>query len=85
MAEIEVRVHQDGRLLQRQLCESEEDAAVVVDEWSELAGVTCGVDDLSVRHRQGDILEPEPADLIEDEPGLPRALPVRRSGLGLPG
>ncbi|MBE1494024.1 hypothetical protein H4696_001124 [Amycolatopsis lexingtonensis] len=69
MTEIEVRVYQDGRLLQRQLCESEEDAAATVDEWSELEGVTCEVDDLAVRHRQGDILEPEPADLIEDEPG----------------
>ena len=58
---IEVRVYRDGVLVQRELCESEDQAADVVDTWSELEGVVCEVDDLSVRHRPGDILEPEPA------------------------
>ena len=63
---IEVRVFRHGELVHRELCESEEQASLVVDEWSELDGIECEVDDLSVRHRPGDILEPEPAELLED-------------------
>lgn len=63
---VEVRVYRQGELVRRELCESEEEAASVVQEWSELDGVTCEVDDLSVRHRAGDVLEPDPA-LIDDD------------------
>ena len=63
----EVRVFRHGELVHQELCESEEQASLVVDEWSELDGVFCEVDDLSVRHRPGDILEPEPATLNEDD------------------
>jgi hypothetical protein len=66
---VEVRVFRHGELVHRELCESEEQAALAVDEWSELEGVRCEVDDLTVTHRPGEILEPEPAlDLDEDEP-----------------
>ncbi|WP_340681401.1 hypothetical protein LCL61_21760 [Amycolatopsis coloradensis] len=64
---IEVRVHQDGRLLHRELCESDEEATAVVERWQELDGVTCEVDDLTTRHRAGDILEPEPSDLLDED------------------
>ena len=57
---IEVRIFRDGELLERVLCESEEDAAAVVERWSELDGVTCLVDDLSFHHTPEDVLEPEP-------------------------
>lgn len=66
---IEVRVYQHGRLLRRELVESEEAAAVVLDIWSELEGVTCEVDDLTVQHVPGQVLEPEPALLPDDRPG----------------
>ncbi|WIY00510.1 hypothetical protein QRX60_41705 [Amycolatopsis mongoliensis] len=71
---IEVRVYQDGRLLLRQLCESDEEANSVVDHWSEVEGVTCEVDDLAFRHRQTDILEPTPADFPDEDagPAVPR-------------
>lgn len=62
---IEVRVYRHGDLVHRELCESEEQAALVIEEWSELDGVECEVDDLSVRHEPGEILEPEPAELRE--------------------
>ncbi len=64
---IEVRVFRRGQLVHQELCESEAEAAVVVDAWAELDGVECEVDDLSVRHRLGDVAEPEPAELRDEE------------------
>ncbi|MBK9180951.1 MAG: hypothetical protein IPM45_15560 [Acidimicrobiales bacterium] len=64
---VEVRVFRRGDLVHRELCETEEEAALVVDEWSELDGVTCEVDDLSERHRGGDILEPLPPEPLGEE------------------
>jgi hypothetical protein len=58
---VEVRVFRHGELVHTELCESEEQAALVVEQWSELDGVQCEVDDLTVKHRPGDIFEPEPA------------------------
>lgn len=60
---IEVRVFRHGELVRRELCE--------------LDGVTCEVDDLSVRHQQGEILEPEPAELREEDYPDPRELETR--------
>jgi hypothetical protein len=68
---IEVRVYHHGRLVERELCESEDEAMLVVDAWSEIEGVECEVDDLSIRHRPGDILEPEPPELDTEQ--YPRA------------
>jgi len=66
---VEVRVFRLGELVHRQLCESEEEAAAVVDRWIELEGVECEVDDLSTHHRPGEILEPEaPTESAEDYP-----------------
>jgi hypothetical protein len=64
---IEVRVYRDGELLRQELCESDEQAAQVVHEWEEVQGVECEVDDLSFRHRPGDVLEPEPAESPDEE------------------
>jgi len=63
---VEVRVFRHGTLVHRELVESEEQAALVVDEWSELDGVRCEVDDLSIRHHPGEILEPE-LPIVPDE------------------
>lgn len=63
---VEVRVFRHGALVHQELVESEEQAALVVDEWAELDGVRCEVDDLSIRHRPGDILGPEPAELLDE-------------------
>lgn len=64
---VEVRVFRHGELVHQELCESEEQAALVVEEWAELDGVTCEVDDLSIRHRPGDVLEPEPAEAVDED------------------
>lgn len=64
---IEVRVYRHGALIERELCESEQEAARLVETWSEFDDVTCQVDDLSFHHRPGDVLEPEPAELAEED------------------
>ncbi len=76
---IEVRVFRHGDLVHRELCESEEQASLVVDEWAEQEGIECEVDDLSVRHRPGDILEPELAELHEEDEADQREID-RRAG-----
>lgn len=70
---IEVRVFVDGRLVHEQRCESEEEASSVVERWSELEGSEFEVDDLSTRHRAGEILEPEPDGAGEDDRPVPDA------------
>jgi len=69
---VEVRVWRGDELVHRQLCETAEDAAAIVDYWSEIDGVRCEVDDLAVRHRSDQILEPGPDEAFGD-PDLVRA------------
>ncbi len=64
---IEVTVYRDGDLVHRELCETEAEADAVVDRWSEVDGVECQVDDLSVHHRATDVLEPTEAELADDD------------------
>lgn len=77
---VEVRVYRHGELVHRELCESEEQAALVIEEWSEMDGVECEVDDLSVRHEPGDILEPEPAELLDEDYPEQREVDLRVRG-----
>lgn len=48
---IEVRVYSRGKLVYRQRCETESDAADVMDQWSELGDVSFQVDDLAEHDR----------------------------------
>jgi hypothetical protein len=64
---VEVVVFEHGAEIHRELCESAEEAALVVDRWSERPGVECQVDDLSVHHQPTDILEPSPDEFVDDE------------------
>jgi hypothetical protein len=75
-----VRVYRDGRLLRQELCESEDEASLVVEEWSEHEGVTCEVDDLSVQHRTEDILAPEPPEPDSEEEHRRAVEPERSAG-----
>lgn len=73
---IEVRVFRHGELVDRVLCESEEDASSVVERWSDIEDVTCTVDDLSFHHTADDVLEPEPNEPADEEyPPEPMAGP----------
>jgi hypothetical protein len=74
---IEVTVFRDGAVVDRILCESDQDAIAVVEQWTEQPGVRCQIDDLSSRHRAGDVLEPEESELDDsalahDDPGAKR-------------
>lgn len=64
---IEVRVYRHGALFARELCESETEAAAVVDRWSEEGEFTFMVDDLTFHHAPGDVLAPEPPDIVDDD------------------
>lgn len=75
---VEVRVWLRGELVHTEFCESDEEASLVVDRWSELDGMQCEVDDLSVRHRPGEILEPDVVDQVDD--GYPQEPEVHGSG-----
>lgn len=56
---IEVRIYRHDKLLIRELCESEEEATAVVEQWSDVDNVHVLVDDLSTHHGPEDILAPD--------------------------
>jgi hypothetical protein len=64
---IEVRIYRNDQLLLLTLCESEQEAAKVVEQWSDVENVYVLVDDLSVHHRPGDILAPDELPISGDE------------------
>jgi hypothetical protein len=74
---IEVRIYNGSQLLMRELCESEEDVAGVIERWSELANLFVVADDLSTKHGAGDILAPEPPieEFEDDRPIASMAVP----------
>ena len=55
---MEVVVFQHGHEVARELCESAEEASLIVDWWSDQEGAQCQVDDLSIDHRPDDISSP---------------------------
>jgi hypothetical protein len=57
---IELRVYSGSRLLIRELCESEEDAQALVDQWSDVGNLFVIADGLGTAHGPGDVLAPEP-------------------------
>lgn len=64
---IEVRVYLNDRLLAHELCESEEEAAGVVDQWSEVDHVYVVIDDLSSHPGPDDILATDESVSSSDE------------------
>ena len=76
---IEVCIYRDEQLIARELCESEDDAAAVVDHWSELGNVSFLVDDLSVHHSPGDILAADPPDVAYEDYAIANA-PIPEKG-----
>lgn len=64
---IEVRIYRNGQLLIRELVETEEDGAAVVEQWSDVENVYVLMDDLSARHAPGDILAPDELVRTDEE------------------
>ena len=61
----------DGEIGREQICESAEEAAALAEQWAELDFTRIEIEDLSVEHQLGDILEPE----LEIEPEEPPPAP----------
>jgi hypothetical protein len=73
---LEVTVYRHGAPIHRELCESADAAADIIEQWSEIDGVECTVYDLSVQHQAGQILEAAPEDVApEAYPHTPRPEP----------
>ena len=68
---VEVRVYRDGSLVQRELCETEVEAAAVVEAWSEVDGVVCQVGDLSTESASAGVLDPRPWEVDADDASNP--------------
>ena len=62
----------DGRVVERVVCESEEEAAATAEHWAELDFARIEIEDLSVHHGPDQILEPgveiEPAEADDRSP-----------------
>lgn len=55
----EVRIYDHARLVARELCDNENDAARVVEHWSDVANLFVVADDVSTTHHPDDIPAPE--------------------------
>lgn len=66
---LEVVAYRDGDELARQFVESEEEAALVAAEWSELEGVHCEVLDIGGRDSD-DVTDLDPAPLDDESEGV---------------
>jgi len=64
---VEVVVYRHGEVVHRELCESTEAAMEVVDEWDELEGVECMLEDIAVEHVPGQILEPQLDEAYDED------------------
>ena len=64
---IQVVVYREGKVIDRQLCESPEEAAATVEAWEQNDGIECVVRDLSGGVGLGDVSEPELGDAGLDE------------------
>jgi hypothetical protein len=64
---IEVRVYRDNDLVERELCETEVEAAAVTEAWSDVEGVVCRVDDLSGGSEPAGVLDPRPWEVDADD------------------
>lgn len=64
---LEVRIYRDGALVQRELCESDEEANSVVDAWSEVEGIRFEIEDLARSTGAGGVLDPQPWEVDADD------------------
>ncbi len=77
---LEVRAFRHGRLIHQERCESEEQALLIVDAWSDIEDVTCEIVDLLPR-RSEDGTGTELLERGEDD--YPEAAELERDGRDL--
>ena len=64
---LEVRILRDGVIVQRELCETAEEADVVVEAWSDTEGVVVEVEDLTRSGRAAGVLDPRPGEVDAED------------------
>jgi hypothetical protein len=64
---LEVRILRDGVVVQRELCETDEDAAAIVDSWADTEGVVVEVEDLTRSGRAAGVLDPRPWEVDAED------------------
>lgn len=64
---LEVRVYRDGALTQRERVETEEEAAALVETWSDVEGARCEVVDLTRDREPSGVLDPRPWEVDAED------------------
>jgi hypothetical protein len=64
---LEVRILRDGVVIQRELCETDEEANAVVEAWSDTEGILVEVEDLSRSGGAAGVLDPRPWEVDAED------------------
>lgn len=64
---LEVRIYRDGVLSRRELVETADEAAALVDTWADAEGVRCEVVDLSRDREPAGVLDPRPWEVDAED------------------
>lgn len=64
---LEVRVVRDGVVVQRELCETDDEANAVVEAWSDVEGVVVEVSDLARDTARAGVLDPQPWEVDAED------------------
>ena len=64
---LEVRILRDGVVVQRELCETAEDADAVVEAWADTEGVVVEVEDLTRNGGAAGVLDPRPWEVDAED------------------
>ena len=64
---LEVRVLRDGVVIQRELCETDEEANAVAEAWADAEGVRVEVEDLARSGGSPGVLDPRPWEVDAED------------------
>ena len=64
---LEVRILRDGVVIQRELCETDQEANAVVEAWSDTEGILVEVEDLSRSGGAAGVLDPRPWEVDAED------------------
>ena len=64
---LEVRILRDGIVIQRELCETEEEANAVVEAWADTEGILVEVEDLARSGGSAGVLDPRPWEVDAED------------------
>lgn len=64
---LEVRIIRDGVVIQRELCETDEEATAAAEAWGDTEGVVVEVEDLSRSGGPAGVLDPRPWEVDAED------------------